>query len=61
MEQISNTGLFSHISMTGAAGRSQPRSHRRTIAATTTQTGLTIHAELDTTEYPRRQKSPTMT
>ena len=45
--------LFSHISMNW---RGRPlTSHEvivETIAATTTQTGLTIHAELDTTEYP---------
>ena len=29
-----------------------------TIAATTTQTRLTVHAELDTTEYPTGVKTP---
>jgi len=45
--------LFSHISMNW---RGRPlTSHEvivQTIAATTTRTGLTVHAELDTTEYP---------
>ncbi len=51
--------LFSHISMNW---RGRPlTSHEvivETIAATTTQTGLTIHAELDTTEYPTGVKIP---
>ena len=45
--------LFSHISMNW---RGRPlTSHEvilNTIAATTTRTGLTVHAELDTAEYP---------
>lgn len=45
--------LFSHISMNW---RGRPlTSHDviiNTIAATTTTTGLTVHAELDTNEYP---------
>ena len=45
--------LFSHISMNW---RGRPlTSHEvivQTIAATTTRTGLTVHAELDPTEYP---------
>jgi Rhodopirellula transposase DDE domain len=45
--------LFSHISMNW---RGRPlTSHEvivETIAATTTRTGLTVHAELDTAEYP---------
>ena len=45
--------LFSHISMNW---RRRPlTSHEvivQTIAATTTRTGLAVHAELDTTEYP---------
>ena len=45
--------LFAHISMNW---RGRPlTSHEvilQTIAATTTRTGLTVHAELDTTEYP---------
>jgi hypothetical protein len=45
--------LFSHISMNW---RGRPlTSHDvivETIAATTTRTGLCVHAELDTTEYP---------
>ena len=46
--------LFSHISM---AWRGRPlNSHEvivETIAATTTRTGLTVTAELDTSEYPK--------
>ena len=45
--------LFSHISMNW---RGRPlTSHEvivKTIAATTTSTGLTVHAELDTSNYP---------
>ena len=45
--------LFSHISMNW---RGRPlESHEvivNTIAATTTRTGLTVHAELDTRNYP---------
>ena len=45
--------LFSHISMNW---RGRPlTSHEvivNTIAATTTSTGLTVHAELDTSAYP---------
>lgn len=45
--------LFSHISMNW---RGRPlTSHEvivNTIAATTTRTGLTVHAELDTSQYP---------
>jgi hypothetical protein len=45
--------LFSHISMNW---RGRPlTSHQvvvNTIAATTTATGLTVHAELDTNTYP---------
>ena len=51
--------LFSHISMNW---RGRPlTSHEvivETIAATTTSTGLTVHAELDQATYPRCQ-SPT--
>ena len=51
--------LFSHISMNW---RGRPlTSHDvivSTIAATTTRTGLTIHAELDQTEYPTGVKIP---
>jgi hypothetical protein len=51
--------LFSHISMNW---RGRPlTSHDvivETIAATTTRTGLTVHAELDTTEYPTGVKIP---
>lgn len=32
-----------------------------TIAATTTRTGLTVHAELDTTDTPPASRSPTAT
>src|SRR5262249_21692273 len=46
--------LFSHISMNW---RGRPlESHEvivNTIAATTTHTGLTVHAELDTRTYPK--------
>ena len=31
----------------------QPRGRRRTIAATTTRTGLTVHAELDHDRLPK--------
>jgi hypothetical protein len=51
--------LFSHISMNW---RARPlTSHEvilETIAATTTSTGLTVHAELDTTEYPTGVRIP---
>jgi Rhodopirellula transposase DDE domain len=51
--------LFSHISMNW---RGRPlTSHEvivETIAATTTRTGLTVHAELDTTTYPTGVKIP---
>ncbi len=51
--------LFSHISMNW---RGRPlTSHDvivSTIAATTTRTGLTVHAELDTAEYPLGVKIP---
>jgi len=51
--------LFSHISMNW---RGRPLvSHDvivNTIAATTTNTGLTVHAELDTAEYPVGVKIP---
>ena len=51
--------LFCHISMNW---RGRPlTSHEvivQTIAATTTRTGLTVHAELDTTEYPTGIKIP---
>ncbi len=51
--------LFSHISMNW---RGRPlTSHDvmvNTIAATTTSTGLTVHAELDTTQYPVGVKIP---
>ena len=51
--------LFSHISMNW---RGRPlTSHDvivNTIAATTTRTGLTVHAELDTCEYPVGVKIP---
>jgi hypothetical protein len=51
--------LFSHISMNW---RGRPlTSHQvivNSIAATTTKTGLTVHAELDTTEYPTGVKVP---
>lgn len=51
--------LFSHISMNW---RGRPLiSHEvivQTIAATTTRTGLTVHAELDTGEYPTGIKIP---
>jgi hypothetical protein len=54
--------LFSHISMNW---RGRPlTSHEvivQTIAATTTRTGLTVHAELDTTEYPTGVKIPDKT
>jgi hypothetical protein len=46
--------LFSHISINW---RGRPlESHEvivNTIAATTTRTGLTVHAELDTRDYPK--------
>jgi Rhodopirellula transposase DDE domain len=49
--------LFSHISMNW---RGRPlESHQvivNTIAATTTHTGLTVHAELDTGSYPKAIK-----
>ena len=52
MEQIEHR-LFSHISMNW---RGRPlTSHEvivETIAATTTDTGLTVHAELDQATYP---------
>lgn len=51
--------LFSHISMNW---RGRPlTSHEvivNTIAATTTKTGLTVHAELDQSEYPLGVKIP---
>jgi hypothetical protein len=51
--------LFSHISMNW---RGRPlTSHQvivNTIAATTTSTGLRVHAELDTNEYPTGIKIP---
>jgi hypothetical protein len=51
--------LFSHISMNW---RGRPlTSHEvvvQTIAATTTRTGLTVHAELDTGSYPTGIKIP---
>ena len=51
--------LFSHISMNW---RGRPlTSHEvivNTIAATTTRTGLTVHAELDTNTYPVGVKIP---
>ena len=51
--------LFSHISMNW---RGRPlTSHDvivQTIAATTTRTGLRIHAELDTAPYPTGVKIP---
>jgi hypothetical protein len=51
--------LFSHISMNR---RGRPlTSHEvivNTIAATTTTTGLKVHAELDTREYPTGIKIP---
>ncbi|PBC46504.1 ISAzo13 family transposase [Rhodococcus sp. ACS1] len=51
--------LFSHISMNW---RGRPlTSHEvivETIAATTTRTGLSVRAELDTTEYPTGIKIP---
>jgi len=54
--------LFSHISMNW---RGRPlTSHEvivQTIAATTTRTGLTVHAELDTGKYPTGIKIPDST
>ena len=54
VEQKSSTGAFSHISMNW---RGRPlTSHEvivNTIAATTTRTGLTVSAELDTGDYPK--------
>ena len=54
--------LFSHISMNW---RGRPlTSHEvivQTIAATTTRTGLTVHAELDTGNYPTGIKIPDST
>ena len=51
--------LFSHISMNS---RGRPlTSHDvivQSIAATTTRTGLTVHAELDTDTYPTGLKIP---
>ena len=51
--------LFSHISMNW---RGRPLSSHdvivQTIAATTTRTGLTVHAELDTGTYPTGVKIP---
>ena len=51
--------LFSHISMNW---RGRPlESHEvivSTIAATTTRTGLAVHAELDTADYPKGIKIP---
>ena len=51
--------LFSHISMNW---RGRPlTSHEvivETIAATTTSTGLTVHAELDDSELPHRRQDP---
>ena len=51
--------LFSHISMNW---RGRPlTSHDvivQSIAATTTRTGLSVHAELDTTAYPTGVKIP---
>ena len=51
--------LFSHISMNW---RGRPlTSHEvivQTIAATTTNTGLTVHAELDQASYPNGVKIP---
>ncbi len=52
--------LFSHISMNW---RGKPlTSHEvivNTIAATTTRTGLKVHAELDTGSYPKGTRFPT--
>jgi Rhodopirellula transposase DDE domain len=54
--------LFSHISMNW---RGRPlTSHDvivQTIAATTTRSGLAVHAELDTAAYPTGVKIPTRT
>ena len=54
--------LFSHISMNW---RGRPlTSHEvivNTIAATTTSTGLTVHAELDTNHLPHRRQDPRRT
>jgi hypothetical protein len=54
--------LFSHISMNW---RGRPlTSHEvivQTIGATTTRTGLTVHAELDTSNYPTGIKIPDQT
>ena len=51
--------LFSHISMNW---RGRPlTSHEvivQTIAATTTRTGLTVHAELDTSHLPQGHQDP---
>jgi transposase len=51
--------LFSHISMNW---RGRPLSSHdvivQSIAATTTRTGLSVHAELDTTAYPTGVKIP---
>jgi hypothetical protein len=51
--------LFSHISMNW---RGRPLSSHdvivNTIAATTTKTGLSVHAELDTNQYPTGIKIP---
>ena len=52
--------LFSHISMNW---RGKPlTSHEvivNTIAATTTRTGLKVHAELDTGSYPKASRFTT--
>ena len=57
--QIEHRLLFSHISMNW---RGRPlTSHEvivNTIAATTTKIGLSVHAELDTGEYPAGIKIP---
>ena len=54
--------LFSHISMNW---RGRPLTNHevivQTIAATTTRTGLTVHAELDTGNYPTGIKIPDST
>jgi hypothetical protein len=53
MEQVEHR-LFSHISMNWRSR--PPESHEvivNTIAATTTRTGLTTHAQLDTGSYPK--------
>ena len=50
--------LFSHISMNWRPPLTSHEVVVQTIAATTTRTGLTVQAELDTSAYPKGIKIP---